>query len=250
MIKLKISLIPVTKYSVGVSAPKEKRTVFYSGLYRKNKFIPPSTIKGLLRSAAVQVEGDRSCEFKISKKLLEMGESNSVNEGESGGIPSNCGDLQNVLEGNMEVHGKVKSMVDEILRTLTIPCRVCRVFGNSRMRGKARIVFPNLRDSIVGPYVLPIGQSMPRRTFSIRDVKDLQFSYELAQNKEQRNPDGILRVEATDATIEFFVICEDEECKELVKEAVKLIDQGLIRLGRYKSRGFGILKANIEEIRD
>lgn len=219
MIRISVKLEPVTKYVISspFHKPGESKTYFYFGVNPRKKVIPISTLKGMLRTAAVYAYPEDSCEFQTSKKLLEY----KAKHPEEKDLESSltCARIQDIKNNEKEEYEKYKKCLgEEIIKKFSTPCIICRVFGNTKVRGKARIIYK-------GPTEVEI------------EAKRFKFSW----GKE-------LEVEVTKQPIEFDVLCEDEECKEVILKALEKINEGIVRIGRFKSRGLGILKAEYKII--
>ncbi|AWR98456.1 RAMP superfamily CRISPR-associated protein [Metallosphaera hakonensis] len=217
MKKFKVTLTPVTQYVIGQSVPCEKKVEFNYGLYPTKKFVPISSIKGLLRTAAVYSQGENSCEFVTSR--ICRGDEDLVRT---------CSDIQDMFENLSPASQQCRESLKEYRDKFSSPCIVCRVFGNGKVRGKMRILGDNVEIK------------------NLREVGNLRFSYNFLESRHPKY-EG-LKVEASNAKVEFEVLCSDHECEKLLREAIKVINNGLVRLGRFKSRGFGIVKASLTEV--
>ncbi|QGA68926.1 RAMP superfamily CRISPR-associated protein [Sulfolobus sp. E11-6] len=214
MKRVKIVLHPITPYVISAPRSKERKVEFYFGINPERKFIPPSTLKGLLRTAAIYANLDDSCEYQTSLRLC--GKDLRLHAGES----LTCADLQDLKE---EDEGY--SLLMDLIQRFKRPCKICRVFGNTKVRGKIRIVLPR------------------ELNVELDELQNFYFSYTIGRTDKE------LKIEASKSDIEFEVICEDDEAYETIEEAVNIINQGIVRIGRFKSRGFGILKAESELLR-
>ncbi|MFP3227046.1 MAG: hypothetical protein RXQ80_09050 [Sulfolobaceae archaeon] len=71
MIRIHVKLVPLTPYNISASLKTgERKVMFYFGSDPSFKFIPPTTIKGLLRTAACYTYFEGACETVTAKILL------------------------------------------------------------------------------------------------------------------------------------------------------------------------------------
>ncbi|MCY0859648.1 MAG: RAMP superfamily CRISPR-associated protein [Sulfolobaceae archaeon] len=221
MIEIRIRIKPQTYYVISGEQSPEEKVEFNKGIFYPY-YINPSVIKGFLRTAAVYAYYDSSCEILTSKAILSNLEKIKKEIGEENiKLSLTCSDIDELLKNKNSKEAKVYlNVLSGVINSLSRPCKICRVFGNSEIRGKLRIVY---HVHSVNTYT----------------IKGLKFSWHYAKRKN-----GI-DVVGSKETIEFTILCEDMECKEVVENAVKMINRGVVRLGRFKSRGFGLVRAEI-----
>ncbi|AAY81199.1 RAMP superfamily CRISPR-associated protein [Sulfolobus acidocaldarius] len=223
MIKLVIRLEPSTGYVISGEPSPDRKVEFNASIFYSYPYINPSTIKGFLRSAAVYGYPDVSCEILSSKTIISNIDriKKKIHNEEQIRLSFMCSDIEDLLENRNSREASVYlEVLGDIIRKLKRPCKVCRVFGNGSVKGKLRIIY----------------QIRPLNT---TEIKGLKFSREYKENREG------LSVMMSKDPIEFTVLCEDKECQEVIKRAVSVINDSVVRLGRFKSRGFGIVNAKI-----
>lgn len=229
MIRIHVRLIPLTPYNISSGLKtREKVVLFNFGVDPTFKFVPPTTIKGVLRTGANYAFYGNTCETVTAKILVNELENIKEELKKCEGVEKvkksfTCSELQRIRENNDCESMVYSSILKEVIDRFSKPCIVCRVFGNENVKAKARIV----------PRTLKVN------TFFI---KDLWFSYNMGESEKG------LRVEVSNDKIEFIVLCEDEECKGVTLKALEEINRGSVRLGKFKSRGFGIIKAQYEVV--
>ncbi|BFH74710.1 hypothetical protein SJAV_26540 [Sulfurisphaera javensis] len=224
MKRLLLKFKPITPYVISSSlSSEEKKVEFYFGINPKHKFIPPSTIKGFLRTAAVYSYSTESCEFISSTLMMK----NGIKP-----FTLTCADLidpSNYDQNIRSIIEQTKKCMQE--RKVRIPCIICRTFGNTKVRGKMRIVKVTVDSN---------NESLEGK---LEEISNLLFSWQLSEENRKA-----LTVETSKSEIKVEILCEDDECVEVIKNACEVINKGLVRLGRFKSRGFGRLTVEVEEI--
>ncbi|ACP37792.1 protein of unknown function DUF324 [Sulfolobus islandicus M.14.25] len=230
MIRIHVKLIPLTPYNISSSLrTRERKVVFYFGVDPSFKFIPPTSIKGILRTAACYAFFESVCETVTAKILILNREKieEELKKCENGvkfvRQSFDCAELQKLRESK-DCESKVyASVLESIIDKFSSPCIVCRVFGSENAKAKMRIV-------------------MGHKNINTYLIGNLRFSYDIKTNSKG------LDVEVSKDQIEFDVLCEDDECKDVIIKALEQINNGTVRLGRFKSRGFGIIRAEYEVI--
>lgn len=230
MIRIHVKLVPLTPYNISASLKTgERKVMFYFGSDPSFKFIPPTTIKGLLRTAACYAYFEGACETVTAKILLsnldrvESELEKCKNSEKKAKSSFTCAELQRLRESE-DCESKVyANILGDVTEKFSKPCIICRVFGNENIRAKMRIV-------------------MSHKKVNTQFMSDLKFTYDIKKKSKG------LSIEVSKDEIEFDVLCEDEECKNVIIEALRQINDGIVRLGRFKSRGLGTLRAEYKVI--
>ncbi|NON61296.1 hypothetical protein HLB03_01015, partial [Acidianus sp. DSM 29099] len=119
MIEITLTLRPKTFYSVtSLTRPTEDRrnefiTDFYKGFLSSGKFLPSSSIKGMLRTASV---------FAITTLLGEKYSCEAIFHNKT------CGELNEAEIKELECY----------------PCPICRTYGTTGLRARCKIFYEDL----------------------------------------------------------------------------------------------------------
>lgn len=211
MVKLKVRLTNVSAFRIGAGEPGVSPTEPDNMVikYDGKPFIPGSSIKGIFRSTVESIYRERPSEN--GRRFVCEG----TNGGDFCVDPKNRKDSMKESEWEREIESNA--------------CYTCLLFGNTSIA--SRIFFSDAH---------PVNNT----EVSVRDGVMIRRDTETAM--EGRKYDYEVTNPGASFEFEIEIVNPLEHHIEMIKNVLKLMNMGYIKIGGNKSRGLGRFKAEIE----